>query len=114
MTSHTDTIPVARSKAKDAPGRRKTGRGRGSVSPLMGLSHLALVVWALLVIIPIGWTLLASIKTNDEIFGDPWTLPHHWVFGNWGTAWTQAHMGRYMINTVFVVGVSTFFTMLLG
>jgi N-acetylglucosamine transport system permease protein len=107
-------IPVAGARAKGVTrgSRPATGRRRGN--PFMGLSHLALAIWALLVIVPIGWTVLASVKTNDEIFGDPWTLPHHWVFKNWASAWQQAHVGRYMVNTIFVVGVSTFFTMLLG
>ncbi|MCW2887930.1 MAG: N-acetylglucosamine transport system permease protein [Streptosporangiaceae bacterium] len=115
MTSHLDTIRrvgASRTKGTDATSRGKRKRPRPN--PFIGLSHLALVVWALLVIIPIAWTLLASFKTNSEIFSDPWTLPHHWGVASWGRAWQKARIGRYMLNTIFIVGVSTFGTMLLG
>src|SRR3954471_3787408 len=101
MASHTDTIPAAGSPAKAAT-LRAHGRGkRERPNPLLGLSHVALVLWALLVIIPIVWTFLAAFKDNTEIFGDPWTLPHHWGTASWTRAWGKANIGRYMINTVF-------------
>ncbi|HEY7484940.1 MAG TPA: carbohydrate ABC transporter permease [Streptosporangiaceae bacterium] len=111
MASNTDTVTAVRPGV--VPVRKATRRGP-SFGLLNALSHLALVVWALLVIVPIAWTFLASFKTNTEIFGDPWTLPHHWGFDSWGRAWAKAHIGRYMINTIVVVGVATFGTMVLG
>jgi N-acetylglucosamine transport system permease protein len=80
-----------------------------------GLSHVALVIWAITVIIPILWTFLASFRTNDEIFGDhPLGLPHSISFASWGRAWDKAHIGLYMWNSVFVVTLSTLGTMLFG
>ncbi|MCG5212724.1 carbohydrate ABC transporter permease [Streptosporangium sp. KLBMP 9127] len=83
-------------------------------SPFAALSHAALFVWALLVIIPLLWTFLASFKDNTEIFGDAWTLPGAIRWENWARAWETAHVGRYMLNSVLVVAVSTAGTMLLG
>src|SRR5690348_10413742 len=74
-----------------------------------GLSHVALAVWAITVIVPILWTFLASFKTNDEIFGDhPLALPHSISFASWGRAWDKAHIGLYLFNSVVVVSFSTF------
>ena len=81
---------------------------------LNGLSHLALAVWAVTVILPIVWTFLASFKTNTEIFTDPLGLPRTPSLGSWGRAWETAHVGRYLLNSVLVVSVATAGTMLLG
>ncbi|MEO3743149.1 carbohydrate ABC transporter permease [Plantactinospora sp. B5E13] len=78
------------------------------------LGHVALVVWAVIVIAPILWTFLASFKNTTEIFGSPWTLPGELRWENWGRAWTEARVGRYFVNSVIVVAASTFGTMLLG
>ncbi|AWS46041.1 carbohydrate ABC transporter permease [Streptosporangium sp. 'caverna'] len=78
------------------------------------MSHIALLIWAILIIGPIVWTFLASFKTNTEIFGDAIALPSSFGWDSWGRAWEKAHIGQYMLNTVFVVACSTAATMLLG
>ncbi|MFD8555902.1 carbohydrate ABC transporter permease [Streptosporangium canum] len=93
------------------------GRPRKRKNPLGvfgAMSHIALVIWAILIIGPLLWTFLASFKNNTEIFGDPITLPSSFGWDAWGRAWEKAHIGQYMINTVFVVVCSTAATMLLG
>ncbi|MEU8393098.1 carbohydrate ABC transporter permease, partial [Micromonospora sp. NPDC048843] len=79
-----------------------------------GLGHVALAVWAVIVIVPILWTFLAAFKNTSEIFSSPWTLPAELRWENFGRAWTKAHVGRYFLNSVIVVSCSTFLTMLLG
>ncbi|WP_436499035.1 carbohydrate ABC transporter permease [Actinokineospora sp. HUAS TT18] len=83
-------------------------------SVLSGLSHGALVIWSITVILPILWTFLSSFKTNTEIFGDPLALPGAIRFDSWGRAWETAHVGRYLLNSVLVVGLGTAGTMVLG
>jgi N-acetylglucosamine transport system permease protein len=78
------------------------------------LGQVALVIWTIIVVVPILWTFLASFKNTTEIFSSPWTLPAHLRWENWGRAWTKAHIGRYFLNSVFVVACSVFGTMLLG
>jgi N-acetylglucosamine transport system permease protein len=75
---------------------------------------VALVLWAIVVIAPILWTFLASFKNTTEIFSSPWTLPADLRVENWARAWSKARVGRYFFNSVFVVAISTFGTMLLG
>jgi N-acetylglucosamine transport system permease protein len=94
------------------PGPAK--RKRAEIGLLSGLSHLALACWALIIIAPLVWVLLSSFKDTGEIFSSPWTMPDHLRWENWSRAWTKAHIGRYMLNTVIVVGLSTTGTMLLG
>jgi len=58
---------------------------------------------------------LASFKSNTEIFlGSPFAPPKSFSFGSYARAWGTAHVGRYFLNSVFVVGLSTAGTMLLG
>ena len=81
---------------------------------LSGLSHVALAIWALVIIGPLIWVFLSSFKDTTEIFSSAWTLPAELRWDNWARAWSQAHIGQFMINSTIVVAFSTFFTMLLG
>jgi N-acetylglucosamine transport system permease protein len=103
-----DTKPAAKSAA---PSPEKTRR---EVNILAGFGHAFLAVWALLIIAPLIWTFLASLKSNEEIFGDAWTMPGELRLDNWARAWSEAHVGQYFLNSVFVVACSTAGTMLLG
>ncbi|MGC4834758.1 carbohydrate ABC transporter permease [Micromonospora vinacea] len=97
--------------APAGPGRKGP---RSEVKLFAGLGHVALAVWAVIVIVPILWTFLAAFKNTSEIFSSPWTLPAELRWENFGRAWTKAHVGRYFLNSVIVVSCSTFLTMLLG
>ncbi|WP_371780089.1 carbohydrate ABC transporter permease [Streptosporangium subroseum] len=99
---------ISRSRAHVREERRKR------LGPLSILTHLALLIWTVLVAVPIVWTFLASVKSEDEIFGNAWSLPASLRFDNWARAWEQAHIGQYMVNSVIVVVFSTFGTMLFG
>lgn len=93
---------------------KRTGLKR-EIGILSSLGNLTLFLWALAIIGPLLFTFLAAFKTNSEIFlGNPFALPQHWDIASFGRAWTRAHVGTYFINSVIVVSISTFFTMLLG
>lgn len=97
------------------PARGGQRKGRTSdVRLLSRLGHVALMVWAVIVIVPILWTFLASFKNTTEIFSSPWTLPGELRWENYSRAWTKAHVGTYFLNSVIVVSISTFGTMLFG
>ncbi|MBG0563675.1 carbohydrate ABC transporter permease [Actinoplanes aureus] len=97
---------------------RRAGRDAGAerrVNPLGGVAHLALFLWALATVGPLIWVVLASFKSNEEIFlGTPFALPESYSFDTYAQAWSEAHIGQYFLNSVFVVSVSTAGTMLLG
>lgn len=114
MTSQ--TLPPAPATTPPRPAAPAKGRrgGHQEVRFFAGLGHVALAVWAVIVIVPILWTFLAAFKNTSEIFSSPWTLPAELRFENFGRAWTKAHVGRYFLNSVFVVSCSTFGTMLFG
>lgn len=81
---------------------------------LRGLCHAALIGWTLIVIIPLLWTFLSSLKSEHEIFAGAWQLPETIRLDNYARAWTDAGIGRYFWNSVLVVSISTALTMILG
>src|SRR5258705_25709 len=85
------------------------------IGVLSGFAHVALILWALTTAGPLIWVILASFKNNTEIFlGQPFALPQHFSFQTYANAWSEAHVGRYFLNSVFVVALSTAGTMLFG
>ncbi|WP_405811964.1 carbohydrate ABC transporter permease [Streptomyces sp. NBC_01520] len=101
--------PVAKT---DGPGGEPAKSSEGKV--LNVFSHGVLVIWAVLVVMPLLWAVMASFKTDDSILSTPWALPDKLHFENWSRAWTQAHMSDYFFNTILVVGGSLIGTLLLG
>ena len=77
-------------------------------------SHGFLLVWAALTVLPLLWMFLSSFKSDGEILSDPWGLPGALRFENWSRAWTEAHIGRYFLNSAVVVAGSLTLTMLFG
>jgi len=67
---------------------RRTGRA-GDVGSNV-LSHVVLIGWTVMVLVPFAWALLASVKTSREIFGSPWALPEVFQWSNFGRAWSMA------------------------
>jgi N-acetylglucosamine transport system permease protein len=68
--------------------------------------YFVLILLAVLIIVPVAWVFLASIKQNSEFYGNPWTLPAGVYWQNFVDAWGAAKMGDYMLNSVFVTIIS--------
>lgn len=90
----------------------------GRVSPIaiIGkiLLYAVLVAWAVAVIFPMGWAVLSSLKSDQEIFFSPWSMPQQLLFENFARAWTKAQLGAYVGNTLLVMVPALFFTLLLS
>jgi len=101
--------PVDRAERQpaDRPIRRELGVANV-------FSHGFLLIWAALTILPLLWMFLSSFKSNGEILADPWGLPGALRLDNWARAWGEAHIGRYLLNSVVVVTGSLTLTMLMG
>jgi N-acetylglucosamine transport system permease protein len=114
MTDTPAPMPFGIPEDKAARSSTVAGRQR-DVSALSGLAHIALIFWALMTLGPLLWVILASFKSNTEIFlGTPFALPSKISFDSYSTAWSEANVGRYFLNSVLVVTFSTFGTMLFG
>jgi N-acetylglucosamine transport system permease protein len=108
----TKAVPIA--PADDQQTDDRTAVRTGGDKAFSGVAHVVLILWSLLVLLPLLWTLLSSFKTTKEILGSPLGLPHKLNFANYANAWTTAGIGRYFLNTVIVVGVALVLVMILG
>jgi sn-glycerol 3-phosphate transport system permease protein len=71
------------------------------------IGYLAMALAVILVGIPIYWMLLATFKTNQEIFIAPPTwIPLAPTLDNFGAAWRQAPFGNFYINSLIYTLVS--------
>ena len=80
---------------------------RGSAEPIFKVFvYVVLITLAILIIVPVAWVFLASIKQNSEFYGNPWALPAGFYWKNFVEAWNAASMGSYMLNSVIVTALS--------
>lgn len=64
--------------------------------------YLVFIILAIMVLVPVLWVLLASVKQNAEFYGNPWTLPEGIYFQNFIDAFQTAQMGEYMLSSAIV------------
>jgi N-acetylglucosamine transport system permease protein len=95
--------------ASETVGKSSPGDRRAAV-----ISHIVLVLWSIVVLVPLLWALVSSFKTTNEILGSPFTLPKSLNFANYSSAWDTAGIGTSFFNTVVVVGCSLVLVMVLG
>lgn len=75
---------------------------------LLGVLVHYLVVLAIVVgmAFPLLWMVYSSLKTNREIFRSPFGLPTDPHFAQFAEAWVQGGLGRFYLNSTFVVFAS--------
>lgn len=61
---------------------------------------------ALLVLLPLAYMVVSSLKTTREIFQRPFALPTAPRWQNYAEVWGTAHVGVYFQNSVVVTAVS--------
>lgn len=82
-------------------------RRRGP-APLVAAAarHGVLVASCLMVLVPIAYVFIASVKTIPEIFGNPYGLPEDWAWRNYADAWREARIATTLTNSIIVTGTS--------
>ena len=68
--------------------------------------YLVLGLLAVLILIPVVWVMVASVKETVEHYGSPWALPTHIHWQNFVDAWTKANMGGYMLHSVTITAMA--------
>ena len=64
--------------------------------------YVVLGLLAVLILVPVLWVMVASVKETIEHYGNPWALPTHIHWQNFADAWTKANMGGYMLHSVTI------------
>lgn len=78
------------------------------------LLQIPFIIWALIVIGPFVWMIISSFKTDAEILFSPWKLPAELQWDNFMRAWTDASIGRYVLNSLIVISMSLTGTLLVS
>ncbi len=68
--------------------------------------YFVLGLLAVLIIVPVAWVFMASIKENAEFYTNPWNLPKGIYWQNFVEAWETAKMGEYMLNSAIVTALA--------
>jgi N-acetylglucosamine transport system permease protein len=105
------TVEEARPMAGEDVAGTRFGLGNLTFS---AVSQLLLAFWTIVVIFPFAWMIVTALKTDPEILSSPWTLPAALQWDNFSRAWTQAHIGRFFINTAIVLAGSLTGTLLIS
>lgn len=93
-------------------------KNKGAIRETSGLAkvliYISLILLSILIIVPVFWVFMASIKENSEFYRNPWALPEGFYFQNFIDAWESANMGSYMLNSVFVTVVAIFLLVIIA
>ena len=72
-------------------------KNKGAIRETSGLAkvliYIPLILLSILIIVPVFWVFMASIKENSEFYRNPWALPEGFYFQNFIDAWESANMG---------------------
>ena len=77
-------------------------------------TQTALIGWAVTVIFPMIWMIYSSFKTDQELFFSPWAPPAELQWDNFARAWSKAHVGDYLLNTLIVVVPALLLTLIIS
>lgn len=78
------------------------------------LIYAFLLAYALVVIYPMFWMLVTSLKGSWDIFQAPWALPTHVVSENYSNAWKAGKLGRKFVNSLLISTISLTGVLMLG
>lgn len=70
--------------------------------------YVALITFAISIIVPVGWVFMASFKRNSEFIGkgvNPWALPKSFHYQNFVIAFRDARMGEFFMNSIYVTAM---------
>ena len=94
----------------------KTSRDKPMAMILKSLVYCALCSYLVIVLFPMLWLLYTSLKTDREIFLNPFSLPVlddlQWV--NFTNAWNKGFFGDYFFNSVLLTVATVLGSLLLS
>lgn len=82
--------------------------GFGGLFTTMGL-----IVIAIIILYPLIWMAISSMKSYDEIYNNVWGLPSTWLVENYSYAWSKG-ISSYFVNSLIVTVTTVFAVLLIG
>jgi multiple sugar transport system permease protein len=100
------------------PGRRQLARPRTNRVVVEILLNLLLIALIGLLLLPMVFLFVSSLKTGREFLSSSAFLPQTWQWSNYPEMWRQANFGVYFRNSFIICGIATivgtFFAALTG
>jgi ABC-type glycerol-3-phosphate transport system permease component len=104
--------PVRHSVAVQASGRQRRHRNAQEILP-PPVRIAVTAVLALLVLIPIAYTLLLSVTPDTQI-GTGGLIPSQWAFGNYIQMWTTVSLAQGLTNSLIISGFASVIAVILA
>lgn len=76
--------------------------------------RLFLLVFVILIVYPLIFVLLTSIKNTNEFYTNIWGWPKDLAIENYAYAWNIAKIGEYFVTTVIVVAITVVVTLVIS
>ncbi len=76
--------------------------------------YFVLGMASIVTLYPLIWMLYTSLKSNRDISMSTFALPTTLHFENYASAWKQANIGTYFINSIIVSVTAIIFTVFIG
>ena len=81
---------------------RKNRVEEKSLTITRNVVRIFLIIWSLLIVFPILWAVLSSLKTNLEFGTNAWKLPEKLQWVNYKEAWEGANFSKYFLNSLIL------------
>jgi raffinose/stachyose/melibiose transport system permease protein len=73
-------------------------------------SSIVLTIYFIIIVYPLVWMILGSLKTTSEIFTNIWGFPKIWQFENYVLAW-KSGIAKFFLNSVYVTVATVLLTL---
>lgn len=79
-----------------------------------GVIHVLLLLYTVICLYPVYFSLISSLKKNEDIFATPFELPTRLYWQNYMTAFELGNIFRYFLNTLLLAGCTVILSALVG
>jgi multiple sugar transport system permease protein len=101
-------VPPAKAPRPAGPGRRRSTLDAGAIA-----LHTFLILTCLVWIAPLLWSVFAALRTYEETSEHGYfSLPTELTLRNFGTAWTEANLPHFFLNTLLITVPAVLITLL--
>ncbi len=78
-------------------------------------AQLAIFIVVALILVPLAWTILGSLKSRNDLYAQPFrVLPSNLETSNYSRAWKQVPFPRVYLNSIVTTVTSTLIKVVLG
>lgn len=91
--------------------RRKHRDSQDLLSPPLRIA--VTIILAVIVLIPLAYTLLLSVTPDAEVGGDN-LIPSHWAFDNYIQMWTTVSLTSGLLNSLLISGTASVIAVILA